>query len=479
MANLLPGQSTSNPGSSPLRSPKSERVAGPMERTNDRLGRFRRSAGSIRRAVHNATILQNVKRTAPLAGVGSVPMRPSRAQRQPGIAVPMACTTTDTRTLPWPCYPHTRRLHGRALHTQPPPALTAIGSAPVSSQPGVASCCVMVTAFCSSLRADLTVPLYVSGCATSRLDGYRLPSVGISHRPLCKHPPDCGHVLPILKPPVSLTTHRGQELRPEVVMPPDHRVVVHGHPHADRLPDGKETVAQHVVHRLLQRSVLGPGLGGNRFHTGWQWKGDGVARRLQSWVSLAHFFTSLAWPPHAVAALGGERRHDRIGTVGCQKSFASRVHLTATLDLGRREGRRRLVDRGSMTGILDSALAEISADRSHPVAVRGPKRSSAGHRMTKGVAVPTVPPGHGVEVQPLVRTDGLTNGQKAVRKDVVELCSLRHERLLMQDASALRGERRRSRFGTLPPPLNERAPECLPGAGAVRCAWRPHSPVAG
>ncbi len=46
--------------------------------------------------------------------------------------------------------------------------------------------------------------------------------------------------------------HGGKELGAIVTAPPDDRVVVHGHPHADDLTDGKETLVHDILDVALE-----------------------------------------------------------------------------------------------------------------------------------------------------------------------------------------------------------------------------------
>ena len=96
------------------------------------------------------------------------------------------------------------------------------------------------------------MPLNVGGGAAGSVDVNRISAPGVSHGALPQHPPDSGHVLPILQPALSVATHGRQELRSEVIVPPGYGVVVDGHPHADHLAYGKRAVGQHILDRLLK-----------------------------------------------------------------------------------------------------------------------------------------------------------------------------------------------------------------------------------
>ena len=143
----------------------------------------------------------------------------------------------------------------------PPDQLT---HAPIPSQPRAGRATARVS-LCSTLRVELTVSFDISRSTTGRFNVYRVPAGGMAHRALRQHPADRGYILPVLQPSITLAPHRRQELCVKVVVPPDDRVVVDGHPHADGLAHGEEAVAQHVLDRFLKRLSFGRGLG--RDHT--------------------------------------------------------------------------------------------------------------------------------------------------------------------------------------------------------------------
>ena len=142
-----------------------------------------------------------------------------------------------------------------------------------------------------------------------------------------------------------------------------------------------------------------------------------------------------------------------------RERFTGSVHLAATLNLGRSKDCRCPVDGGSTTSVLYHPLAEIPTHCCHPVAVHGPRRAVGGHRMVEGLPVPTVPPGHGIEIHTLAGTDGLTNGQETVGEDVIKICCRSHSASLCE----------------MPAHYEENAPGCdsvHSGCGAQwACAW--------
>ena len=167
--------------------------------------------------------------------------------------------------------------------------LARIRHTPVSGQPRVCHSGPLA-GLGRALRADFAIPFHVNGRTAGRLRVDRLPAGGMPHRALRQHPTDAGNVLPVLQPPVSVATHRRQKFRPEVVVPPDYRVVVDGHPHADSLAHGEETVAQHVTDRLFQCLLFRPQPCAIQSRTGWNWSGGWIACRVQSWNSLTHLY---------------------------------------------------------------------------------------------------------------------------------------------------------------------------------------------
>ena len=90
----------------------------------------------------------------------------------------------------------------------------------------------------------------------------------MSNRALSQHPPDARYPLPVLQPSVTVTTHRCQKPRPEVIVPPNDRVVIDARPHANHLADGEEAVAQHTLDNFLQHPPFGSGLGAKLLRTG-------------------------------------------------------------------------------------------------------------------------------------------------------------------------------------------------------------------